>query len=491
MNLRAHRLILRDILSFEQLDIEFGDSMTIVRAHNGAGKTNLARSILSITDGGMDATLIRTGQPEGEVVWVLTEDGKPWTIHERLNRETGAHRHVIRPDGTKDNAAKTFINAVLNGMSANPVKFVTAPPTERARVFLEQMQVHLTAEHLKRIGVEHDNILTEMHALQALRKIDKELRETREAHGRDGRQAKDAAAKLRETLPSAEYDGQDLAATTERYNEIQRQISTQEERARAVETLQAEKITARYKAELVDIDRQIAELQSKRRELIANEQRERAELAGKIQRETQALLSGLYEEARDKKGEIADIERRRNIHVQAVGTRRHIEQYDVDAAFHREAWQALTAKLEAVAEIQKELLSNLPIKSVTVIDGELYKDGVPFPRWNEQAQWALALQLAKMAAGNLKFCIIDGLNFLDHRNREAFHRAATSSGLQFLVTEVNHDCQCGHPGSVHEPKCKVTDCKCERFVDPGMVIERVGEVPAVVRQETGKKGRAR
>lgn len=490
MNLRAHRLILRDILSFEQLDIEFGDSMTIVRAHNGAGKTNLARSILSISDGGMDATLIRTGQPEGEVVWVLTEDGKPWTIHERLNRETGAHRHVIRPDGTKDNAAKRFIDGVLNGMSANPVKFVTATPTERARVFLEQMRVRLTPEHLQRIGVK-DLSLLNLHGLQALRKIDKDLREKREAHGRDGRQAKDAAIKLSATLPSIEYDGQELKAATERHNEIQRQISTQVERARAIEARKTDEIAAKYKAELVEVDRQIAELQAQRRELILKEKQERSTITANIEREIQSLTNDLYEEARAKTVEINTLEQRRDAHIQAQGTRNHIAEYEVDADRHRTAWQALSSQLQAAADIEKELLSDLPIKSVVVIDGELYKDDVPFPRWNEQAQWALALQLAKMAAGDLKFCIIDGLNFLDHRNREAFHKAAVNSGLQFLVTEVNVDCECGHPGSVHEPKCQVTECKCERFVDPGMVIERVGEVPAVVRQETVKKGRAR
>ncbi len=488
MNLRAHKLTLRDILSFESLEIEFGDPLTIVRAHNGAGKSNITNAITSLIDGGMDATLIRAGQPDGEAVWILSEDGKPWTLHQRLDRDTGAHRHVIRPDGTKDNAAKRFIYSITNSMSANPIRFVTASPSERARAFLDQMPVRLTPNHLQRIGVQSRQELLDRHGLLALRTLDKEIRATRESHGRDGRQAKDAAEKLKEALPPGN-DNVDsaLAAAREQHNRLSRELSTQAERLTVEQNAKRQAIASRCANQRSEIDAEIAKLEARRREL---DLAEKVEIAAVNQQvwEAQAAIEGkLNQEILTAADAVRSLERERDEQVKAAGTRAYIAEYEVLAQDHRDKWRFLAEKLEAIEAIEKELLDDLPIKNVQAVDGELYRDGVPFPRWNEQAQWALALQMAKMSAGDLKFCVIDGINFLDPANRAAFHRAAVNSGMQFLITEVNQDCQCGHPSSVHEPACRFEGCECDGYIDPGMVIERVGGVPPIVSRDDKRK----
>ena len=193
---------------------------------------------------------------------------------------------------------------------------------------------------------------------------------------------------------------------------------------------------------------------------------------------------------------LEDMDERLQEHGRTQHTRANIETYRLDLEAKQQEWDALQAQMKAIDGIEAKMLDNLPIPSVKPIDGELYdRDGVPFSRWNEQRQWALAFQIAKMRAGRWPFCVVDGIQFLDPRNRERFLEAAQASGMQFLLTEVNTLCSCGHPHSVHrpaeynEPSCLVAGCKCAGFVDPGMVVERIGDVPPVAAREPKKKGR--
>lgn len=490
--MKAVELRLRNVLSFAEWTLHFGEKITWVRASNGAGKTNLTNALLSFIDGGHDATLLRTGASEGEAVWVLSDDGQPWTLREEIT-PTRTAREVSRPDNSKEGATQTFIKSILDGMAANPVKFIQATPQERAKVFLQQMQVKLTPERLAQAGITHyPPAILQAHGLDALKQLNKLLVSQREGIGGEKRKAAETAETLRRGLPPERPSvEQDLADARQRLADKQGELAARKSGIGEMVSNQQRDIKAKYHELLADIDRQIFELQQRRRTVESDEKRELAEVSDAANQQYTRYRQQMAGEIEALTAEVATLQEQRDAEIRARETRDLIARHQVDAEELQKDWNALQEQIRQLEVIQGELLQSLPIKNVEVIDGEIYRDGVPFHRWNEQKQWALAFQMAKLRAGKLPFVIVDGIQFLDPQNRAAFQQAAESSGLQFLVTEVNQDCECGHPVSVHDPKCNYTGCDCTGPVDPGMVVERVGEIPALFEMTQPAATRAR
>jgi hypothetical protein len=96
----------------------------------------------------------------------------------------------------------------------------------------------------------------------------------------------------------------------------------------------------------------------------------------------------------------------------------------------------------ALTEIEKyksELLSSLPIPGLTVLDGEIYRDGVQFDRLNTAQQVGIAVEIAKLRAGDLAIICCDGLELLDTDSYQEFHNQAVESGMQLFITRVSDD----------------------------------------------------
>lgn len=482
--MRAVELRLRNVFSFAEWTLHFGDKITWVRASNGAGKTNLTSALLSFINGGHDATLLRTGATEGEAVWVLSDDGMPWTLRERITA-TQTTREVSRPDNSKEEPTQTFIKSILDGMAANPVKFIQATPQERAKVFLQQMHVQLTPERLAQAGItDYPPAILQAHGLEALKQLSKLLTSKREGIGGAKRKAAETAETLARQMPPPQPNiDEELATARQQLAGKQGELAARKTDIGTMVENQKREITAKYHTQLADIDRQVFELQQRRRVVEAEEKQELAEISDAANQQYARYRQQLAGDIERLTGEVATLDQQRDEHVRAAGTRALIDRNRIDADELQNQWNALQEQIRQLEVIQGELLQALPIKNVEVVDGEIFREGVPFHRWNEQKQWALAFQMAKLRAGKLPFVIVDGIQFLDPAHRDAFQQAAEASGLQFLVTEVNRDCECGHPVSVHEPHCTVTLCECTATVDPGMVVERVGEIPQLFEME--------
>jgi hypothetical protein len=98
---------------------------------------------------------------------------------------------------------------------------------------------------------------------------------------------------------------------------------------------------------------------------------------------------------------------------------------------------SLTDGLGRLEALKGELLKTLPIKGYEVRDGQDYKDGIPFERVNKAKQVAVALQVAKLLAKDLRLVCVDNLECLDADTFAAFEKAALSNqDFQFVVTRV-------------------------------------------------------
>ena len=98
----------------------------------------------------------------------------------------------------------------------------------------------------------------------------------------------------------------------------------------------------------------------------------------------------------------------------------------------------LTKKLEAIGELRKRILANLPIPGVSVRDGQIYREEIPYDRLNTAQQIEIAVAVAKLRAKDLGIVCVDGLECLDEQSFLEFENAMKDTGLQVFVTRVTN-----------------------------------------------------
>jgi hypothetical protein len=81
---------------------------------------------------------------------------------------------------------------------------------------------------------------------------------------------------------------------------------------------------------------------------------------------------------------------------------------------------------------------------LTIEEGGLFLNGVPFDRINEGQRMFVAIELARQTAGSCGLILVDGIERLDRPNQKAFTEYAKQAvtenpNLQFIVTAVDHD----------------------------------------------------
>ncbi|MNT74306.1 hypothetical protein D3C72_2131160 [compost metagenome] len=74
-----------------------------------------------------------------------------------------------------------------------------------------------------------------------------------------------------------------------------------------------------------------------------------------------------------------------------------------------------------------------------VKDGEIYRDGVVFDRLNTAQQVWVAIEIAKLRAGNLGVSCVDGIELLDPAAFEEFKKQSLASNLQLFVSRVSSE----------------------------------------------------
>jgi hypothetical protein len=82
------------------------------------------------------------------------------------------------------------------------------------------------------------------------------------------------------------------------------------------------------------------------------------------------------------------------------------------------------------------LLASLPIPGLAVIDGEIYRNGVVFDRLNTAQKVEIAVEIAKLRAGDLSVICVDGIELMDTNHFNEFRKQSLESGMQMFVTRV-------------------------------------------------------
>lgn len=454
--MKVHSITIKNILGIESLEIKPG-SVTEVSGENGSGKTSVLESIKGALGSGHDATLLRNGAEQGEVVLVL-EDGVEISKKITADKSTLSVKH---PEFGKIAKSQAYIQKLVDALSLNPVAFLTAPAKERVDLLLKAVPMTVTAEQLGFVpNVALEGIDLDKHALEVFAKIGKAVYDLRTGINRVVKEKRATAAQMRETLPTDAEDGQDwgdvLKATTEEFRDLQKstQVRVSAIKKDAMDAAQAQKDLFSTKAGMVKSEGE-AEIEKLRRDFEEACEKIRADSGIEIERcrqDCDAAIAGI-DRSREEALKAAEAEYRPRhnelseklgqaktmveAHTKAETTRQFILKLEEDSAHMEGQSEKLTASLTSLEALKASLLSSMPIKGLEIRDGEIYVDGIVFDRVNESKRIRLAIEIAKLRAGSLGLVAVDGLEKLDAKSFETFRKEAGKSGLQFIISRVS------------------------------------------------------
>jgi DNA repair exonuclease SbcCD ATPase subunit len=432
--MHIQHLKISNILGITELEFDAG-KFNEVAGPNGAGKTSILEAVKAALGSGHDATLLRKGAEQGEVVLVL-DDGT--AIRRRV--KAGASDTQVKVGGKTVSKPGATIASIMDALSVNPVDFLRATKKDRARVLLEAMPLQVDRNRLHKIsGLDVINA-DDKHALAVIDAVRAEVYTARTGTNRAVAEKQGTIKQLQAAMPEAPGGAEgdedamrakldDAAATRDK--ELQR-IST---KLGGLEDAHAKKKDAlRIEANL-KIDAIRAQLQADldAAEDAMNEVRNKAQGQRTLTHDTYSKAAQPLQAAISKIAANRDAAAKRRVTLETIDTlNAEVQALEVQA-------EKQTKALDDIDAYKTELLAALPIPGVEVVNGEIMRDGVVFDRLNTAQQVQIAVEVAKLRAGALNVICVDGIELLNSASYEEFRTQALASGLQMFVSRVTDD----------------------------------------------------
>lgn len=430
--MKISHIKIQNILGIDHLEFS-PEGFTQITGPNGAGKTSILEAIKAATGQGHDGTLLRQGADKGEVVLIL-DDGTEIQQRVTASRTT---RDVVR-DGKKVTKPGDAIKALTDALSVNPVEFLTARPKDRVQVLLESMPIELDAARLSQVSGLPVTPTAGAHALAIIDHVRQQVYEDRTGTNRAVKEKDATINQLRIAMPDApggvEGDEDSLRAQLEqarvtRDTEQQRiDAKLASIQAESVSRTQALKDEARAKIEAIQLELATA---------IEIERTTLADTAAKAGRVRSKAGQTYHETANPLEAAIAAIVANRDAAAKRKATADTIAMMTTELAELQADAARQTKALDDIDAYKAELLANLPIPDLEVVDGEVYRKGVPFDRLNTAQRVGIAFEIAKLRAGDLKAVCLDGCELLDEEHLAELERNAEESGIQVFITRVH------------------------------------------------------
>lgn len=420
------------ILGIDELEFSPGAGFTEIRGPNGAGKTSIMEAIKSALAGGHDATLLRKGADKGEIVLVL-DDGSE--IHRKVTAK-GTTTELVR-DGRKQAKPVETIKALTDMLSVNPVDFLRAPAKDRVRVLLESMPLQADPQKLAEIVGQPVNIAPGTHALYAIETVHKQIYDERTGLNRAVREKDATINQLTAAMPEApggvEGDEGEMQAQLDTArnarDDMMRRIDAQ--LAKMVSVIQERKDSLKAEAQ-----RKIDEIKAQLAADLEAADAERADIERRAQAKRDETETNFQAVSGPLREALAAIRANRDAAAKRQQQAKIIEQMKDELAELREQAEAKTQALQALEQYKRDLLASLPIAGLEVTEGEILRNGVPFDRLNTAQQVEVAVEIAKLRAGELGVVCVDNIELLDNSTFVAFRDRITESGLQLFVSRV-------------------------------------------------------
>lgn len=432
--MKIQHVKISNILGVQALEFTPAAGLTAITGQNGQGKTSVLEAMRSVLGKGHDATLLRKGATEGEVVLVL-EDGIE--LRERVTAAKTT-RDVIK-DGKKIAKPADTLASLTDALSVNPVDFLTATKKDRVKVLLESMPLVADAARLSQItGIPVEP--SQSHALNVIEFIRKQVYDDRTGTNRAVAEKAATINQLELALPEApggvEGSEEELQAKVKAADDAKNaELTRVADKLGGIQRQHSEACTALRAEAQAKIDAIKAELE----QALASKESALREIEGKAQAQREKTIQRHAEAVNPLNQALAVIRVNRDNAARRAQSLAIIEQMKEDLTGLEQDAAKQTQALKDLEAYKSELLSSLPISGLEVIDGEVFRDGIPFDRLNTAQQVRIAIEIAALRAGDLAVCCVDRLECLDSESFEELAAQAEEMGLQLFVTRVSDE----------------------------------------------------
>lgn len=401
--MKINKIKISNILGIDNLEFEPG-KFTQIEGKNGSGKTSIIEALKSVFKGGNDATLLRNGKDKGEIVFEFDDE----TVVIRTVKENGSSVEMYDRLGKKLNKPQNILNTLTDIFSVNPISFLTTDKKSRTKILLELIPSDIVPiDKLNELIKEYNLNINYNENESALEIIDKYYNLVYAERTAINRISKEKLA------------------TKNQMNESMVEVVGDEDE---------------IKVKLIELEKQQYKFNDKKLEyqedILSWFEGEIKKLNEEKSNKMQELELKFKDKIEPVKTEIITLNEQLKLTASFSKTKEMLLQYTNEINTLNSQSSNLSEILEQIQDIKTSVLNNLPFENINIIDGEIYKNEIPFDRLNEAEKVKIAVQIAKYKAGELGIICVDGIERLDTETFNKFKEVSENSNLQLIVTKV-------------------------------------------------------
>lgn len=420
---------IRNILGIEELEIEPG-KINIISGQNATGKTSVFEAIKTALQGGNDATLIKNSSEEGEIVLLFDNN-----YQVKRSIFPGKTAKVKYTDGNGINipSPQSELNLLFDKIAVNPVEFMHQKGKERTETLLSALNIKVPVEDIKSKlngSAEKVKFQETLDGLPLIDNIIEQIFTERTVVNRLLKNTQSYAVELSETL--SKMDKTDVTELEKDYNKLNEQKQNIRERAHQDEMVELKKYNTAIQEQEAEMNEAIAFLKQQFSESKDKLNRERETTVAKIHEEETKAVEKILVEITELKTKIDN--------AQIVkSTKDNLEKAQKQLREYQSKSESMTNELDTLKEMKTSITDELPIKGLSIKEGEIYVDEIPYERLNTAKKLEIALEVAKLRAGKLKLICVDGLEVFDSTTLQTFKELASKTEHQYIMTKVTDD----------------------------------------------------
>lgn len=476
---------IKNVMGVRELEIS-PSQITTISGRNGAGKTSTLEAIKNAIGGGTRLAELKNihaddnEQPE-VVLRIADEDGHEYEVVK--NHRNATVRKQIGDSAAKEklDSPQRFLDSLIDGALANPLLFLEADEKRRADLMLEAIDLPYSfSDLLERMDMKKedlDPVPAGIHSLVEIGLHRKCLFAKRTGVNRDRKAKRSTAHEMLSSVPAETPDTSELstleslhAGLSERISEDKHLISAKFAEAqsdannscdRTVEALKAEgasvakSIESKMMDEISELERQIEKI---RADGAAQQKSHRNEIATRIseaQKERDQKIVSAYQEQNDQnsglekaleeklslenKISLLKVERERAIEIDAIKNMAKKIEAEADSLESEASW--LSEAIKALDAYKAQMCEKLPVEGLSIDDGAILIDNVPWKQVNTARQMEVAVKIAALRSRKqrLKIMWVDGAERLDSANLALLKKYIAGEGVQAFVGRVSDD----------------------------------------------------
>ncbi len=412
--MKITRLTIHNFLKLKDVSVD-PSKVNVIVGKNKQGKTSILKAIQVAFTGKADEKMIHDAESKAEIVLDLDE----YKIERSVTRK-GNYLTVSNKDGWQVPAPQKFLDGLIGQFSFNPIEFFNLKSADKKKYLLQAIDIKLTPEKLNALLGENVDVDLNRHGLEVISELHKHYYSLRT-------QKNATVSKLEKTydqlFTQVPKDFDPASVSEVRIKELRESITANEVKKQNKSA--HDKEILRRKNEIDEVKEQIAALQSKLQTLethLAAEEKIVFEIA-----DTAALEK-----------ELAELESKREL----VHTKKQLDEIMTELTTERAEQSRLDGLVKKLAkEIPEQLIkdANLPVEGLKVEEDSVTLGGIDIEQLSASEQLSFALQVVRKLNGDFKIICIDGVEVLDKETFQWFLNEIEKDEFQYFVTRVDGD----------------------------------------------------